>query len=142
MNLVAVMSRNVFNKILHLLIFRFVKMIDVRVKKIKGIGCNMFLIIYFSVVYLPSILTIFLQKKIVYSGNRTILKSIGNFVLLYLLQATFVIGLVFIYYALNPSSGEAIGWLIVMFLWFSPIILLVNLIILIISHYVFKKGLS
>ncbi|MCM3587432.1 hypothetical protein M3182_16985 [Mesobacillus maritimus] len=97
------------------------------------------LILGILLLLLPFLLSIFLQIKATKSQNKVLLKSFGNFLLLTVIQILLLIAFVFLNIEMNPRSGEASGWLFVMYVLFSPVILIGNLAIIMITHFVQKK---
>lgn len=98
------------------------------------------IIIFLGIGILPFVLSIFLQKKIIQSNKSVILKSIGNYVLLALVQTTLLVGLLLIQIALFPDVAEAaIGWLFVAYVIYSPFVLIFNLIVMMVAHRILRK---
>ncbi|WP_338449762.1 hypothetical protein R4Z09_27045 [Niallia oryzisoli] len=98
------------------------------------------IIILLGIGILPVVLSIFLQKKIIQSNKSVVLKSIGNYVLLALVQTILLVGLLLIQIAMFPDvAGGAIGWFFVAYVIYSPFVLIFNLVVMIVAHRILRK---
>ncbi|KAA9029958.1 hypothetical protein [Niallia endozanthoxylica] len=89
---------------------------------------------------LPLVLSVFLQKKIIQSNKAIVLKSIGNFILLALVQTILLVGFIFMQIAMFPDVAEATaGWLFVAYVIYSPFVLIFNLIVILVAHRMLRK---
>ena len=89
---------------------------------------------------LPLVLIVFLQKKIIQSNKNIVLKSIGNFILLTLVQTILLVGFIFMQIAMFPDASEsAAGWLFVAYVIYSPFVLIFNLIVILAAYRMLRK---
>ncbi|MDQ0971090.1 membrane protein CcdC involved in cytochrome C biogenesis [Neobacillus niacini] len=88
---------------------------------------------------IPLLPVLFLQKKINIAGKKVVLKSIGNYFLLLLIQILMFVGSVYFLIATNISKGEGAGWLLILFLFASPFILIADLVIMLLAYKKYGK---
>ena len=99
----------------------------------------MIILYYFIAAVISYIPGIYIQKRISNSENKRVIKTIGNYLFLFLLQLFIVFIMAYLSAQTSIQAEQASGWIVVIFLFMSPIFLMINFIILFLANKRYKK---
>ena len=101
--------------------------------KIKLLGViEIIIVLLFVIIAILSYIPVFyIQKRISRSETRRILKTIGNYMVAFLLQTLMVLLYAYLIGRTNSQAAQGAGWLVISYLLiFAPIFSIVNLIVI------------